>query len=46
MERRSICKDFLLLIVGGLLALHVTVTSAAEGTTTPTYGETSDGCVL
>ena len=47
MERKSIWKNFLLLTVGGLLALHINVSNAAEtadGSNSST--DATDECVL
>jgi hypothetical protein len=47
MERKSLWKNFLLLTVGGLLALHLNVSNAAETTgTSNSSSDASDGCVL
>ncbi|MFP5385977.1 MAG: hypothetical protein ACLGHN_07845 [Bacteriovoracia bacterium] len=47
MERKSIWKNFLLLTVGGLLALHINVSNAAETSDTTTNStDASDECVL
>jgi hypothetical protein len=48
MEQNSIWKNFLLLIVGGLLAMHVDFAQAAQGPSTSqtSDSETSDSCVL
>jgi hypothetical protein len=47
MERKSIWKNFLLLTVGGLLALHVDVSNATESSdTSDTSSDASDSCVL
>jgi hypothetical protein len=48
MERISIWKNFLLLIVGSLLALHINVVNAAD-TSSPTTSNDSgktEGCTL
>lgn len=49
MEQKSVWKNFLLLTVGGLLALHVNVTQAAEktsGSDSQTTQTSSEECVL
>lgn len=48
MERKSIWKNFLLLTVGGLLALHLNVSNAADTNTdaSNTSSDASDECVL
>jgi hypothetical protein len=47
MERKSIWKNFLLLTIGGLLALHINVSNAADSTeTSSTSSDVSDNCVL
>lgn len=47
MERKSLWKNFLLLTVGGLLALHVDVSSAQDTVNTSnTSSDASDTCVL
>lgn len=47
MERKSIWKNFLLLTVGGLLALHVDVSQAVDDTDTSTTSpDATDECVL
>lgn len=47
MEQKTLWKNFILLMVGGLLALHVNVSSAAEGSHNPnTSTDASDECVL
>lgn len=48
MEQQSLWKNFLLFFVGGLLALHVTVSQAADSSSSSQSqdGEKSEGCVL
>lgn len=47
MERKSLWKNFLLLTVGGLLALHINVSNAADSTDTSTASsDSTDECVL
>ena len=48
MEQKSIWKNFLLLIVGSLLALHINVVSAADSTSavTSTDSDKTEGCSL
>lgn len=47
MERKSIWKNFLLLTVGGLLALHLNVSNAQEpNDSSNTSSDASDECVL
>jgi len=48
MEQNSIWKNFLLLVIGGLLAMHVNFTQAGDGSSTSltNSSDTSDGCVL
>ncbi len=47
MERKSIWKNFLLLTVGGLLALHLNVSNAADNDdSSNTSSDATDGCVL
>lgn len=48
MERKSIWKNFLLLTVGGLLALHINVSQAQDTTdnSNTTSPDASDECVL
>lgn len=47
MERKSIWKNFLLLVVGGLLVAHLNVASAQDHTdNTHTSSDASDECVL
>ena len=48
MERKSLWKNFLLLTVGSLLALHVNVSNAAEESAQSknTSTDASDECVL
>ena len=47
MERKSCWKNFVVLIVGGLLALHLDVASAAEtDNSSTTSSDASDECVL
>lgn len=47
MERKSIWKNFLLLTVGGLLALHINVSNAAETSdSSNSSSDASDECVL
>lgn len=47
MERKSLWKNFLLLTVGSVLALHVTVVSAADSSDNPnTSSDATDECVL
>lgn len=47
MERKSLWKKFLLLTVGGLLALHVNVSNASESAdTSATSPDATDDCVL
>lgn len=47
MERKSIWKNFLLLTIGGLLALHVNVSSASDLTDhSVNSSDSTDDCVL
>ncbi len=48
MEQTSIWKNFLLLIVGSLLALHINVVSAADSTSSATSSDSdkTEGCSL
>jgi hypothetical protein len=47
MERKSLWKNFLLLTVSGLLAVHLNVSNAADSPINPdTSSDSSDGCVL
>ena len=47
MEHKSIWKNFLLLTVGGLLALHVNISQAADSNdNTNTSSDATDECVL
>lgn len=46
MERKSIWKNFLLLTVGGLLALHLNVSQAADDTSGNTSSDSSESCTL
>lgn len=47
MEQNSIWKNFLLLLVGGLLAMHVDFTHADQATSSlKDNPDVSDGCVL
>jgi hypothetical protein len=47
MERKSIWKNFLLLTVGSLLALHINVSNATETSdSSNTSADASDECVL
>jgi hypothetical protein len=47
MERKSLWKNFLLLTVGSLLALHLNVSQAAEsGNGTTTSSDATEECVL
>lgn len=47
MEHKSIWKNFLLLTVGGLLALHVDVSQAADDSDKSlTSPDATDECVL
>ncbi len=47
MEQKSLWKNFLLLTVGSLLALHINVTNAAETSDMSTSStDSSDECVL
>ncbi len=47
MERKSLWKNFLLLTVSGLLALHLNVSQAAEDTDKElSSSDSSDNCVL
>lgn len=47
MERKSLWKNFLLLTVSGLLALHLNVTQAAETSdSSNTSPDATDECVL
>lgn len=47
MERESLWKNFLTLVVGGLLALHVSVSQAADDTKdTTTSPDASADCTL
>lgn len=47
MEQKSIWKNFLLLTVGGLLALHVNVSSASDVTDHSVNSpDATDECVL
>ena len=46
MERKSIWKNFLLLTVSGLIALHLNVSHAADDSSKNTSSDSSDSCVL
>lgn len=51
MERKSLWRNFLVLTVGSLLALHINVVSAADNgstdnTSDTTSSDASDSCVL
>ena len=47
MERKSLRKNFLLLAIGGLLALHINISNAADSTDgTNTSSDASEECVL
>lgn len=47
MERKSLWKNFLLLTVGGLLALHINVSQAADNSDEGlSSSDSSDNCVL
>ena len=47
MERKSLWKNFLLLTVGSLLALHLNVSQAADQSdSSNTSSDASDSCVL
>jgi hypothetical protein len=50
MERKSLWRNFLVLTVGSLLALHINVVSAADDSSTAssdnTSSDASDACVL
>lgn len=47
MERKSLWKNFLLLTVGGLLALHVNVSNAADNSDSSTTSpDSTDDCTL
>jgi hypothetical protein len=47
MERKSLWKNFLLLTVGSLLALHLNVSQAAESSDEGlSSSDSSDNCVL
>lgn len=47
MERKSLWKNFLLLTVGSLLALHLNVTQAADNSEdADTTSDTNAECVL
>lgn len=46
MEHKSLWKNFLLLTVGGLLALHINVSNAAEADLSITSHDPTDDCVL
>lgn len=47
MERKSLWKNFLLLTVGSVLALHVSVVNAADSTdNSNTSSDATDECVL
>jgi hypothetical protein len=46
MEHKSLWKNFLLLTIGGLLALHINVVSAADNSDDTTSSDASDSCVL
>jgi hypothetical protein len=47
MERKSLWKNFLLLTVGSLLALHLNVSQAAESSDEGlSSSDASDNCVL
>lgn len=46
MEQKSIWRNFLLLTVGSLLALHLNVAGAADSTDDTTSPDASDSCVL
>ena len=47
MERKSLWKNFLLLTVSGLLALHINVSKAAESAdSSNTSSDASEECVL
>ena len=47
MERKTLWKNFLLLTVGGLLALHLNVSQAAENSDEGlTSSDATDNCIL
>jgi hypothetical protein len=47
MERKSLWKNFILLTVGSILALHVSVVDAADSTdNSNTSSDATDECVL
>jgi hypothetical protein len=47
MERKSLWKNFLLLTVGSILALHISVVNAADSTdNSNTSSDATDECVL
>lgn len=46
MEQKSLWKNFLLLTVGSLLALHLNVASATDQASTSQQEDKTEGCVL
>ena len=46
MERSSLWKNFLLLTVGGLLALHLNVASAQVDASSAQSADKTEGCIL
>jgi hypothetical protein len=46
MEQSMIWKNFLILIIGSLIALHVNMAGAAVDESSPSGSHQDDGCVL